>query len=65
MTADRSEWFKSSYSHQNGECVEARRAGTGMSLRDTKDRERGTLAFGSDAWGAFLGGVIQGAFRAV
>ncbi|MEV0278154.1 DUF397 domain-containing protein [Streptomyces sp. NPDC050610] len=64
MSPHRSEWFKSSYSGQNGECVEARRIGVGVELRDTKDRGAGTLAFGPDAWAAFLADVKHRDFPA-
>ncbi|MFB6873516.1 DUF397 domain-containing protein [Streptomyces sp. NPDC056323] len=63
MSSDRSEWFKSSYSQQNGECVEARRSAAGLDLRDTKDHRVGTLAFTAAAWSAFLGDVKQDASR--
>ncbi|MFE7117964.1 DUF397 domain-containing protein [Streptomyces sp. NPDC057654] len=64
MSTDRPDWFKSSHSHQNGECVEARRIGIGVELRDTKDRGTGTLAFGPDAWTAFLADVKRRDFPA-
>ncbi|MFH8471358.1 DUF397 domain-containing protein [Streptomyces sp. NPDC018000] len=63
MPSHRVEWFKSSYSGQNGECVEARRSEAGLDLRDTKDRRAGTLAFTAAAWSAFLGNVKQDASR--
>ncbi|MET9659504.1 DUF397 domain-containing protein [Streptomyces sp. NPDC006510] len=65
MSSDRSEWFKSSYSQQNGECVEVRRSEAGLDLRDTKDRRAGILAFTATAWSAFLGDVKQDASRTV
>jgi len=48
------DWRKSSYSGENGSCVEtASEAGTVM-VRDTTDRDSGTLAFGAAAWQRFI-----------
>lgn len=50
------DWRKASYSNGSGDCVEAGVAETGRVLvRDTTNREGGTLAFTADAWGVFLG----------
>ncbi|GAA0979782.1 DUF397 domain-containing protein [Nocardiopsis tropica] len=51
MTAD---WFKSSYSANSGACVEARLSGIGADVRDTQNRDAGTLSFPSDEWRALL-----------
>jgi Domain of unknown function (DUF397) len=52
------DWRKSSYSSGNGgECVEVGKAGNAVAIRDTKDRDSGTLAFSSAAWSRFLGSV--------
>jgi hypothetical protein len=47
-------WRKSSYSGANGgSCVETA-SGNGMILiRDTTDRDGGTLEFGAGAWAVF------------
>jgi Domain of unknown function (DUF397) len=46
-------WRKSSYSSGNGgECVEVANTGHVM-VRDTTDRDGGTLAFTTAAWKAF------------
>jgi hypothetical protein len=47
-------WRKSSYSGSSGgDCVEVADATTIVLVRDTKDRDGGTLAFAADAWEAF------------
>ena len=47
-------WRKSSYSGgQGGNCVEVGGAASVIMVRDTKDRNGGTLAFSADAWDAF------------
>jgi hypothetical protein len=47
-------WRKSSYSGgSGGNCVEVASAATTVIVRDTKDRDGGTLAFAPDAWEAF------------
>lgn len=50
-------WRKSSYSTNGGQdCVEV--AGDGAILvRDTTDRDGGTLVFSADAWASFVSGI--------
>ncbi|MDN5913916.1 MAG: DUF397 domain-containing protein [Pseudonocardia sp.] len=56
-------WRTSSFSSGNNECVEvADLADGGRLVRDTKDRDGGTLAFTDGEWSAFLAGVRQGEF---
>jgi uncharacterized protein DUF397 len=47
------QWRKASYSGgANGSCVEVGN-GDGVMVRDTTDRDGGTLSFGADAWEKF------------
>ena len=55
------DWHKSSYSHANGNCLEAAYQGV-VQVRDTKqehtpDDERIVLRFTPRAWNVFLAGV--------
>jgi Domain of unknown function (DUF397) len=48
-------WRKSSYSANGGaDCVEAGHVSGAVLVRDTRDRDGGTLAFTADAWSAFV-----------
>jgi hypothetical protein len=47
-------WNKSSYSGNANDCVELNLASGSVSVRDTKDREGGTLTFGARQFAAFL-----------
>ena len=50
-----SAWFRSSYSgNEGGECVEVAASHGTVHVRDSKDRAVPALAFGADAWGAFV-----------
>jgi hypothetical protein len=49
----RADWRRSTYSGSNGNCVEAGTDGAAVLVRDTKDREAGTLAFTANAWASF------------
>ena len=47
-------WRKSSYSGTQGECVEVAGSGALIGVRDTKDRDGGTLTLPAESWRAFV-----------
>lgn len=52
------DWRKSSYSGANGgSCVEAADSDGIVLVRDTTDRDGGTLAFSANAWQAFADSI--------
>ena len=52
------EWRKSSYSDSNGgSCVETASGSGAILVRDTTNRDGGTLAFTASAWAAFTVGL--------
>jgi len=54
----RAVWRTSSYSGQNGACVEvARNLSTVVAVRDSKDRTGPVLTIDPDRWRAFIGRV--------
>ena len=56
-------WRKSTRSGQSGDCVEVATNLSGVvPVRDTKDRDGGTLMFSPESWTAFLAGVKSGEF---
>ncbi|MEV6346513.1 DUF397 domain-containing protein [Actinoplanes sp. NPDC051851] len=55
-------WFKSSRSGHDGACVEVAIVREGVAVRDTKDRDGGTLAFTHAEWAAFVAGAKSGEF---
>jgi hypothetical protein len=48
------DWRKSSFSGSNGSCVETATGEGVVLVRDTTDREGGTLAISAEAWATFL-----------
>ena len=56
-------WRKSARSGDNGACVEVRRAGVHIQVRDSKDRSGPVLAFDPSAWTAFLDGLKANRFN--
>ncbi|UIX33943.1 DUF397 domain-containing protein [Streptomyces sp. GQFP] len=57
MSSQRTTWFKSSYSGQNGECIEIRLRTAGIDVRDSKNLPGPVVAVGAVAWLSFLGEV--------
>ncbi|MER7703834.1 DUF397 domain-containing protein [Kitasatospora sp. NPDC097605] len=56
-------WRKSSYSAQQGQCVEVAIGSSGrVPVRDSKDPEGPALAYSTDAWQAFVVAVRVGEF---
>jgi Domain of unknown function (DUF397) len=55
-------WVKSSYSGDNGNCVEVAFSSGTVSLRDSKDPEGSALVFTTAEWQAFVHGVRDGDF---
>lgn len=56
-------WHTSSRSEEDF-CVETAACHCEIKVRDTKDRQRGTMAVGAQAWTAFLGMVAENRVRA-
>jgi hypothetical protein len=50
-------WRKSSYSGENGTCVEVAVGGPVVGVRDSKNTEGGQLSLGLAGWRAFLGAI--------
>jgi hypothetical protein len=58
------EWVKSSYSGNNGNCVEvAALPHGGRALRDSKNQDGPVLVFTGDEFAAFVSGVVAGEFN--
>ncbi|MFD8917316.1 DUF397 domain-containing protein [Streptomyces sp. NPDC059569] len=58
------EWVKSSYSGNNGNCVEvAVPFGGGRAVRDSKNPGGPALLFSADEWQAFVRGAADGEFH--
>jgi hypothetical protein len=54
-SADSLEWFKSSYSTNDGpNCIEVASAIPTIYVRDSKDKQGPRLAFSADGWAAFV-----------
>lgn len=56
-------WTKSSYSVDNGNCVEVAAGPAATGVRDSKNSTGPVLAFASDDWVAFLDAVKADALR--
>ncbi|KJY34360.1 MULTISPECIES: DUF397 domain-containing protein [unclassified Streptomyces] len=59
-------WHKSSYSAQEGQCLEVADGVPGrIPVRDSKDVDGPALIFPAEAWRSFLNAVRAGEFGAV
>ncbi|MFE5029900.1 DUF397 domain-containing protein [Streptomyces sp. NPDC056656] len=58
---DALDWHKSTYSSENGACVETAHAPGGwVAVRDSKDPSRGVTFASIDMWASFVTGVRAG-----
>ncbi|MEV7522147.1 DUF397 domain-containing protein [Streptomyces sp. NPDC091371] len=58
LTAPGIAWHKSSYSGDQGNCVEvARTTDGGLAVRDSKGTTRPGIRCAAPAWAAFIGGL--------
>ena len=55
-------WIKAQKSSNGGSCVELRRIGTTIEVRDSKDRSGPILSFTPAEFDAFLDGAGKGEF---
>jgi hypothetical protein len=63
MDLSQAKWHKSTRSGGSGNCVEVAENLPGIvAVRDTKNRDGGTLIFTDAEWTAFVGGVKDGEF---
>jgi hypothetical protein len=60
MNMDPSAWIKASRSGNSGNCVEMRRAGGLVEVRDSKDRSGPVLHFAGEEFTAWIEAAKQG-----
>ncbi len=56
------QWRKSSFSGNQGDCVEFRRVEGGVEVRNSKRPDEGSVAYTDSEWRAFVAGVKAGEF---
>ena len=54
-TANHGEWFTSSYSSGNGQCVQVKHQAESTAVRDSVHPDRAVLDFPKGEWHTFLG----------
>ncbi|MFE6778051.1 DUF397 domain-containing protein [Streptomyces sp. NPDC057702] len=59
----KSDWFKSSHSNGQAECVEVAINESTVAMRDSKNPCGGTLVVSHDEWRAFVNDVAAGEFQ--
>ncbi|MFJ6011183.1 DUF397 domain-containing protein [Streptomyces sp. NPDC092952] len=59
-TVENAEWFKSSHSNGNGNCVEVAHLDGAVAVRDSKQQAGPVLTCASEGWQSFIGGVAEG-----
>jgi len=57
------DWKKSSYSGDQGNCVEVAPVREGAAVRDSKNPTGSVLRFPADSWRAFVSAVKSGQIR--
>ncbi|MFE6105185.1 DUF397 domain-containing protein [Streptomyces laurentii] len=57
---ENAEWFKSSHSNGNGECVEVAYLDDAVAMRDSKDPSGPALLLSRAQMSAFVGAVVAG-----
>ena len=62
MKLDPTRWVKASASGGTGDCVEMRRNGEGIEVRDSKDPDGPTLLYTPSEFAAWLDGARKGEF---
>ncbi|MFG1751511.1 DUF397 domain-containing protein [Streptosporangium sandarakinum] len=55
-------WRKSNLSADGPSCVEVAFVSDAVAVRDTTNRDGGTLLFRHDTWAIFIGGIKTGGF---
>ncbi|PZT75835.1 MULTISPECIES: DUF397 domain-containing protein [unclassified Streptomyces] len=58
---DEAQWFKSSHSNGNGNCVEVAHLGAAVGVRDSKVQAGPVLTCAVRGWRAFVGSVVRDA----
>ncbi|MFH8518847.1 DUF397 domain-containing protein [Streptomyces gelaticus] len=61
-TVENAEWFKSSHSNGNGNCVEVAYLDDAVAVRDSKEQAGPVLTCTFKGWRTFIGSVAEEAF---